>query len=107
MSCSADSWKIQPNNKASQAVSRLLSLQPQEARIVRGDDRIVVTIMDVQRGDRLEVRPGEKIPLDGIVHIGTSEVDESLVTGESKPVEKIAGNGGHWRFTERARNHHS
>ncbi len=77
--------------KASQAVSRLLSLQPQEARIVRGDDRIVVTIMDVQRGDRLEVRPGEKIPLDGIVHIGISEVDESLVTGESKPVEKLPG----------------
>ncbi|MGC1455897.1 MAG: heavy metal translocating P-type ATPase [Nitrospirota bacterium] len=77
--------------KASHAVSRLLSLQPQEARIVRGDDRIVATIMDVQRGDRLEVRPGEKIPLDGIVHIGTSEVDESLVTGESKPVEKMPG----------------
>jgi Cu+-exporting ATPase len=58
---------------------------------VRGDDRILVNIMDVQRGDRLEVRPGEKIPLDGIVHIGISEVDESLVTGESKPVEKLPG----------------
>lgn len=78
-------------HKASQALSRLLSLQPQEARIIRGDDRILVSIMDVQRGDRLEVRPGEKIPLDGIVHNGTSEVDESLVTGESKPVEKLPG----------------
>jgi P-type Cu2+ transporter len=75
-------------HKASQAISLLLSLQPQDARIIRGDDRILVSVMDVQRGDRLEVRPGEKIPLDGIVHNGISEVDESLVTGESKPVEK-------------------
>jgi P-type Cu2+ transporter len=75
-------------HKASQAVSRLLSLQPQEARIIKGDDRILVSIMDVQSGDMLEVRPGEQIPLDGIVRNGTSEVDESLVTGESKPVEK-------------------
>jgi P-type Cu2+ transporter len=78
-------------HRASQAVSRLLSLQPQEARIIEGIDRILVSIMDVQKGDRLEVRPGEKIPLDGIVHSGISEVDESLVTGESKPVEKSPG----------------
>jgi len=78
-------------HKASHAVSRLLSLQPQEARIVRGDNRILIPIMDVQRGDRLEVRPGEKIPLDGIVREGISEVDESLVTGESKPLEKLPG----------------
>jgi len=78
-------------SKASQAVSRLLSLQPREARIVKGDGRILVSITDVQRGDLLEVRPGEKIPLDGIVRDGISEVDESLVTGESKPVEKLPG----------------
>jgi len=77
--------------KASQAVSRLLSLQPREARIVKGDDRIFVSIIDVRTGDRLEVRPGEKIPLDGIVLNGASEVDESLVTGESRPGEKSTG----------------
>jgi len=78
-------------HKASQAVSRLLSLQPQEARMIRGDDRILVSIIEVRTGDRIEVRPGEKIPLDGIVLSGTSEVDESLVTGESRPNEKSAG----------------
>ena len=78
-------------SRASQAVARLLSFQPQEARIVRGDERILVSINAVQRGDRLEVRPGEKIPLDGIVREGISEVDESLVTGESKPLGKLPG----------------
>ena len=77
--------------KASQAVSRLLSLQPQEARIVRGNDRALVSVADVRTGDVLQVRPGEKIPLDGIIRTGNSEVDESLVTGESKPVMKSPG----------------
>ena len=94
-------------SRASQAVARLLSFQPREARIVRGDERILISINDVQRGDRVEVRPGEKIPLDGIVREGISEVDESLVTGESKPSEKLPGMDRHRRFDERARNNRS
>jgi Cu2+-exporting ATPase len=78
-------------HRASQAVSRLLSLQPQDARTIRGNDRLPVPIIEVRTGDRLEVRPGEKIPLDSIVLSGTSEVDESLVTGESRPIEKSRG----------------
>ena len=78
-------------HKASQAVSRLLALQPQEARVVRGQDLILMPAAKVRKGDRLEVRPGEKIPLDGIIKEGVSEVDESLMTGESKPVEKSPG----------------
>ncbi len=77
--------------KASQAVSRLLALLPRQARIIRGNERILVSTSDVKRGARLEVRPGEKIPLDGIVRKGNSDVDESLVTGEAKPVEKSSG----------------
>jgi Cu2+-exporting ATPase len=76
---------------ASQAVNRLLALQPREARLIRGNERIMVSAPGVERGDLVEVRPGEKIPLDGIVKEGNSEVDESLVTGEYRPVEKSTG----------------
>jgi P-type E1-E2 ATPase len=67
-----------------------MMLQPREARIC-GNERVLVSTAEVKKGDCLEVRPGEKIPLDGTVREGVSEVDESLVTGESKPVEKSSG----------------
>lgn len=76
---------------ASQAVGKLLSLQPQEARVVRGTEQRVVPVAEIQVGNHLEVRPGERIPLDGRVLEGLSEADESLVTGESQPVEKKPG----------------
>lgn len=76
---------------ASQAVSRLLALQPKEARVIRDSERVMVPVEDVRRNDMIEVRPGEKIPLDGVVMEGTTEVDESLVTGESRAVEKSPG----------------
>ena len=76
---------------ASQAVARLLALQPQDARTVRECVRVMVSTNAVKRGDLLEVRPGEKVPLDGTITEGTTEVDESLVTGESRPVEKSPG----------------
>jgi Cu+-exporting ATPase len=78
-------------HRASQAVHRLLALQPREARVVRGQARAIVETSSVGRGELIEVRPGEKIPLDGIVKSGATEVDESLVTGESRPVERSAG----------------
>jgi heavy metal translocating P-type ATPase len=74
--------------RSSQAVRKLLSLQPPTARvIVNGEERIVPVEM-LKRGDVVRVKPGETIPVDGIVIQGESGVDESIVTGESLPVEK-------------------
>jgi Cu2+-exporting ATPase len=78
-------------NKASEAVSRLLALQPQDARMVQGTARVIVPAARITKGDLIEILPGEKIPLDGIVRQGMSEADESLITGESSPVEKSNG----------------
>ncbi len=77
--------------RASLAVSRLLALQPQEARLIRDRERSIVPTSSVRTGDLLEVRPGEKVPLDGIVREGTSEVNESLISGESVPRAKTGG----------------
>ncbi len=82
--------------RASEAVARLARLVPREARrLTRGADgreeRKPVPVAEVLVGDRLEIVPGERVPLDGTVVGGASEVDESLVTGESRPVAKSAG----------------
>ena len=78
-------------HKASEAVSRLLALQPQDARMVQGTTSVIVPAAKVKKGDLIEVLPGEKVPLDGIVRQGSSETDASLVTGESRPVEVSIG----------------
>ena len=78
-------------HKASEAVSRLLALQPQDARLVQGTSRVIVPAAEVRKGDLIEILPGEKVPLDGIVRQGASEADESLVSGESGPVNKSIG----------------
>ncbi|MEM4315698.1 MAG: heavy metal translocating P-type ATPase [Nitrososphaerota archaeon] len=78
--------------KASEAVRKLLELQPQTARVVDVDGHEVEVPVDrVRVGDILRVRPGEKIPTDGVVVEGHSAVDEKMVTGESIPVEKTVG----------------
>jgi Cu2+-exporting ATPase len=82
--------------RASEAVARLARLAPREARrLERGaDGREVarsVPLAEVSRGDRIAVAPGERVPVDGLVVDGASEVDESLVTGESRPVAKAPG----------------
>ena len=77
--------------RSSQAVKRLLDLQPETARVVRGTLEIELPIEEVRVGDHVRVRPGERIPADGIVASGHSGVDQSLVTGESLPVEKVEG----------------
>lgn len=77
--------------RASQAVRKLLDLQPATARVIRDGREEEVPVEDVQPGDRVRVRPGESIPVDGRVVAGVSGVDESLVTGESIPVEKRPG----------------
>ena len=74
------------------AIRALLDLAPKTARLLRPDGREEEVALDtVQVGDRLRVRPGEKIPVDGIVADGRSSVDESMLTGEPVPVEKVAG----------------
>ncbi|HET7823818.1 MAG TPA: heavy metal translocating P-type ATPase [Anaeromyxobacter sp.] len=82
--------------RASEAVARLARLAPREARrLARGpdgrDERARVPVSAIARGDRLEIVPGERIPLDGVVRDGESEVDESLVTGEARPIPKGPG----------------
>ncbi len=77
--------------RASQAVKKLLSLQPPTARVVRGGSEAELPIEAVSKGDLVRVRPGEQIPVDGIVEEGASAVDESLVTGEPIPREKLPG----------------
>lgn len=76
---------------ASEAVQALGRLQPARARIRRGDREIDVAIEEVAGGDIVVVRPGERLPVDGTVAEGRSEVDEALITGESRPVAKNVG----------------
>lgn len=77
--------------KTSAAIQTLLNLAPKMARVIKGEDILELPVEDVQKDDILVVRPGEKIPVDGIVIEGTSSVDESMLTGESLPVEKTVG----------------
>ncbi|HKL26338.1 MAG TPA: heavy metal translocating P-type ATPase [Desulfuromonadales bacterium] len=75
--------------RTSGAIRALLNLAPKTARIVREDgSEEDIPLEDVQEGDRLRVRPGEKVPVDGVIDEGSSTLDESMVTGEPLPVEK-------------------
>ncbi|OBX19486.1 copper-translocating P-type ATPase [Erythrobacter sp. QSSC1-22B] len=74
------------------AIRALLDLAAKSARIIRADGtEEEVALEDVAVGDRLRVRPGDKVPVDGLVHDGRSSVDESMISGEPVPVEKVAG----------------
>ncbi len=77
--------------RASEAIRKLAGLQPKEARVIRNGREMDIPIADVVAGDLVVVRPGEKIPVDGIVRHGASAVDESMVTGESVPIDKKPG----------------
>ncbi|MGE3248283.1 MAG: heavy metal translocating P-type ATPase, partial [Beijerinckiaceae bacterium] len=74
-----------------QAIKALMALRPERARIERGDGEIEIATAAVSRGDIAVVRPGEKIPVDGLILTGHSSADESLITGESLPIEKKPG----------------
>jgi cation-transporting ATPase V len=77
--------------RASEAIKRLLQLGAKEAHVVRGGREFLMLVDQVKVGDLVRVRPGEKIPTDGVVEEGASTVDESMLTGESVPVEKGVG----------------
>ena len=77
--------------RSSQAVRRLLDLQPDIARVVRGEKEAEIGVDQVSVGDFVRIRPGERIPVDGIVASGRSGVDQSFVSGEPIPVEKQEG----------------
>ncbi|MFH1657078.1 MAG: heavy metal translocating P-type ATPase [bacterium] len=74
--------------KTSEAIKKLIGLQPKEATIIKDSEEIKIPIAEVKVGDIILVKPGEKIPVDGIVIDGYSGVDEKAITGESIPVEK-------------------
>ncbi len=77
--------------QTSEAIRNLIGLQPKTARVVRGGQTLDIPITEVMLGDIVVVRPGEKIPVDGEILEGSSTLDESMVTGESVPVQKGVG----------------
>lgn len=77
--------------KSSEAIKKLMGLAPKTARVIRNNVEEEIKIDDVQVGDVIVVRPGEKLPVDGVIVEGTTAIDEAMLTGESIPVEKTAG----------------
>ena len=78
------------------AIKKLMGLQAKTARVVRNGKEIDIPIKQVVVGDMVIVRPGERIPVDGVIIEGNSTVDESMLTGESIPVDKGRGRSGNW-----------
>lgn len=77
--------------KTSEAIEKLMGLQPKTAVVFRNNSEVSVPISDVQKNDIVLIKPGEKIPVDGIISEGASTIDESAITGESIPVQKKQG----------------
>ncbi|MBI2109388.1 MAG: heavy metal translocating P-type ATPase [Parcubacteria group bacterium] len=84
-------FELLMKGRASEAIKKLMGLQPKTAIVIRGKKETEIPIIDVVVGDAIIVRPGEKIPVDGKIIEGDSEIDESMVTGESMPVHKSVG----------------
>ncbi len=83
-------FEVLMKGRASEAIKKLIGLQPKTAKILRDGKEIEISIADVIVGDLIIVRPGERIPVDGKIIEGSSEIDESMITGESMPVHKKA-----------------
>lgn len=84
-------FETKAKGKTSQAIEKLIALVPESARVIRDEQEIEIPIEDVRLDDHVIIRPGERIPVDGEILSGHSSVDESLLTGESIPVEKKIG----------------
>ncbi|MCZ7671084.1 MAG: HAD-IC family P-type ATPase [Chloroflexi bacterium] len=83
--------EVRAKSQTSEAIKKLIGLQAKTARVVRDGTEVDIPIAEVEHGDIVVVRPGEKIPVDGVVVNGRSAVDESMISGESLPVEKTVG----------------
>jgi len=83
--------ELRARGRTGAAIRALLGMAAKSARVIRGGDEVDVPIAEVRVGDVLRVRPGEQVPVDGVVIEGRSAVDEAVVTGEPIPVEKVAG----------------
>lgn len=83
--------EVKARGRTSEAIKRLIGLQAKTARVVRGDKEIDIAIEDVVLDDVVRIRPGDKIPVDGVVIEGKTAMDESMLTGEPMPVEKSIG----------------
>ena len=86
-------FEARAKGRASQAISTLMELGAKEARVQRDGAEVMLPIAELRRGDLMIVRPGEKVPTDGTIIEGSSSLDESMLTGESVPVDKGAGDG--------------
>jgi Cu+-exporting ATPase len=84
-------FEARAKGQTSEAIKKLMGLRPKTARILKNGNETDIPVEEVEPGDIVIVRPGEKVPVDGIIREGYSAVDESMVTGESMPVEKKKG----------------
>ena len=82
--------ELRARSRTGSAIRALLDLAPKIAHVIRDSEERDVPLDEVQRGDHLRIRPGEKVPVDGRVIEGHTSVDESMITGEAMPVEKTA-----------------
>lgn len=85
--------ELRARSKTSDAIKRLIGLQPKTARLLKDGKEVDVPVAQVQVGDLIRVRPGEQVPVDGIIIEGQSHLDESMLTGEPMPVQKSVGDG--------------
>ncbi|GLB59421.1 heavy metal translocating P-type ATPase [Cytobacillus sp. NCCP-133] len=84
-------FEARAKGRSSEAIKKLMGLQAKTATVLRNGEEIEVPLEDVQAGDNIYVKPGEKVPVDGEILEGQSALDESMLTGESVPVDKTAG----------------
>lgn len=86
-----DAMEEKMHSNASNALAKLVDLQAKDAAVLRDDEFVKVPLEQVKPGDTIRVKPGEKIPVDGVITDGSTTIDESMVTGESMPVTKKKG----------------
>ena len=78
-------------NRAKQGLKNLIALEPETGRLIKNDQENIVRVTEIKKGDIVRILPGETIPVDGIIQAGETSIDQSIMTGESLPVDKAAG----------------